>query len=114
MLEGELDALFGYEKHTKSPSQNAHNGHESKTIRTSFGEAQINVPRDRDSSFNPILIPKRKNMAEGVENVIISLYAKGINKADIEEQMREIYDFKVSLSAISRITDRVSEDIIDW
>ena len=114
MLEGELDALFGYEKHTKSPSQNAHNGHESKTIRTSFGEAQINVPRDRDSSFNPILIPKRKNMAEGVENVIISLYAKGMSKADIEEQMREIYDFKVSPSAISKITDRVSEDIIAW
>ena len=114
MLEGELEAHLGYYKRTKSTSQNARNGHGSKTIKTSFGEAQINVPRDRDSSFNPILIPKRKGMAEGIENVIISLYAKGMSNTDIEEQMREIYDFKVSPSAISRITDRVSDDIIAW
>ena len=114
MLEGELDVHLGYDKHTKLTSQNSRNGHGSKTIKTSFGEAQINVPRDRDSSFNPIIIPKRKSMAEGIENVIISLYAKGMSNADIEEQMREIYGFKVSPSAISRITDRVSEDIIAW
>ena len=114
MLEGELDVHLGYDKHTKSTSQNSRNGHGSKTIKTSFGEAQINVPRDRDSSFNPIIIPKRKSMAEGIENVIISLYSKGMSNADIEEQMREIYGFKVSPSAISRITDRVSEDIIAW
>ena len=114
ILEGELDAHLGYDKHAKSTSQNARNGHGSKTIRTSFGEAQINVPRDRDSSFDPIIIPKRKGMAEGIENVIISLYAKGMSNTDIEEQMREIYDFKVSPSAISRITDRVSEDIVAW
>ena len=114
ILEGELDAHLGYDKHAKSTSQNSRNGHGSKTIRTSFGEAQINVPRDRDSSFDPIIIPKRKGMAEGIENVIISLYAKGMSNTDIEEQMREIYDFKVSPSVISRITDRVSEDIVAW
>ena len=68
ILEGELDAHLGYDKHAKSTSQNSRNGHGSKTIRTSFGEAQINVPRDRDSSFDPIIIPKRKGMAEGIEN----------------------------------------------
>ena len=63
MLGGELDAHLGYEKHTKSPSQNAHNGHESKTIRTSFGEAQINAPQDRDSS----LFPNAKTWPRGLK-----------------------------------------------
>ena len=75
MLEGELDAHLGYEKHDKTKSSNARNGHSVKTIKTSLGEAEIQVPRDRDSSFNPMIVPKRKNMIDGVENVIISLYA---------------------------------------
>jgi transposase-like protein len=72
------------------------------------------VPRDRDASFAPALIPKRKNMAEGVENIIISLYAKGMSVSDIEEQIRELYNIELSTSAISRITERVSQDITLW
>ena len=114
MLEGELDAHLGYSKHAKSEQPNARNGHGTKTIKTSLGEAQIKVPRDRDSSFNPMIVPKRKNMIDGVENVIISFYAKGMSNSDIEEQMRELYGFDISTSTISRITDRISEDIIAW
>ena len=114
MLEGELDAHLGYEKHAKSGTDNARNGHSTKTIKTSLGERQIKVPRDRDSSFNPMIVPKRENMIDGVENVIISLYAKGMSNSDIEEQMREIYGFDLSTSTISRITDRITEDIIAW
>ena len=114
MLEGELDAHLGYSKHAKSDGPNARNGHGTKTIKTSLGEAQIKVPRDRDSSFNPMIVPKRKNMIDGVENVIISFYAKGMSNSDIEEQMRELYGFDISTSTISRITDRISEDIIAW
>ena len=114
MLEGELDAHLGYSKHAKSDGSNARNGHGTKTIKTSLGEAQIKVPRDRDSSFNPMIVPKRKNMIDGVENVIISFYAKGMSNSDIEEQMRELYGFDISTSTISRITDRISEDIIAW
>lgn len=114
MLEGELDAHLGYSKHAKSDGPNARNGHSTKIIKTSLGEAQIKVPRDRDSSFNPMIVPKRKNMIDGVENVIISFYAKGMSNSDIEEQMRELYGFDISTSTISRITDRISEDIIAW
>lgn len=114
MLEGELDAHLGYEKHQVSDNPNSRNGHSSKTIKNSFGEAEIKVPRDRDGSFEPALVPKRKSMAEGVENVIISMYAKGMSNQDIEEQIRELYDINVSTSTISRVTNTVAEDIVAW
>lgn len=114
MLEGEFNDHLGYEKHKKSLSDNFRNGSSEKTIRTSFGESRISVPRDRDGSFNPIIVPKRKNMADGLENVIVSLYAKGMSNSDIEEQIREVYNFDISTSAISRITDAVTNDIVAW
>lgn len=114
MLEGELDAHLDYNKHDKRKEDNARNGYSSKKIRTSYGEDEIKVPRDREGSFNPMIIPKRKSMVEGLENVIISLYAKGMSVSDIEEQIREVYNFDVSQSTISRITDAVSADIVAW
>jgi putative transposase len=114
ILEGELDAHLGYEKHQDSKGDNARNGHSKKKLRNQFGEAHIQVPRDRNSSFEPALVPKRKNMAEGVENIIISLYAKGMSVSDIEEQIRELYNIELSTSAISRITDRVAQDVTLW
>ncbi len=114
MLEGELDAHLGYEKHEKTTIPNARNGFSNKKITTSFGESEIQVPRDRDASFNPIIVPKRQNMLDGLENVIVSLYAKGMSNSDIEEQIREVYNFEVSTSTISRITDSVSNDIVAW
>lgn len=114
MLEGELDAHLGYEKHEKTTIPNARNGFSNKKIKTSFGESEIQVPRDRDASFNPIIVPKRQNMLDGLENVIVSLYAKGMSNSDIEEQIREVYNFEVSTSTISRITDSVSNDIVAW
>ena len=114
MLEGELDHHLGYDKHARTGHSNARNGYGNKTIKTDFGEARIDVPRDRDSSFEPAIVPKRKSMAEGIESLVVSLYAKGMSNADIEEQLHEIYDFRLSTSAISRITDRVSEDIVAW
>lgn len=114
MLEGELDAHLGYDKHSKTSLSNARNGYTTKTIKTDLGKTQIQVPRDRDSSFNPMIVPKRKNIIGGVENVIISLYAKGMSNSDIEEQLREIYGFDISTSTISRITDRITDDIVAW
>ena len=114
ILEGELDAHLGYEKHEKTPDANARNGYSSKKIKTSYGQSQIQVPRDRDASFNPMLIPKRQSMVDGLENVIVSLYAKGMTVSDIEEQIREVYNFNVSTSTISRITDAVASDVIAW
>ena len=114
ILEGELDAHLGYEKHEKTGFANSRNGTSTKNIKTSFGETTIEVPRDRDASFNPMLIPKRQSMVDGLENVIVSLYAKGMSVSDIEEQIREVYNFEVSTSTISRITETVANDIIAW
>ena len=114
MLEGELESHLGHSKHQKSTTGNTRNGSTGKTIRTSFGESQIEVPRDREGSFNPMIVPKRKNMVDGLENVIVSLYAKGMSNSDIEEQIREVYNFDISTSTISRITHAVTNDIIAW
>lgn len=114
MLEGELDGHLGYGKHLKGDSANARNGFGTKKVKTTFGESEIRVPRDRDSSFNPMLLPKRKGMVDGIENVIVSLYAKGMSNSDIEEQIREVYDFEISTSTISRITDAITNDIVAW
>lgn len=114
MLEGELDSHLGYDKNQKSSNTNTRNGFSSKKVRTSFGESQIQVPRDREASFSPMIVPKRGNMVDGIENVIVSLYAKGMSNSDIEEQIKEVYNFEVSTSTISRITEKVSGDIVAW
>ena len=114
ILNGELDAHLGYDKHEKSTTSNSRNGYSSKKVKTSFGESEIQVPRDREASFNPMIVPKRQNMVDGLENVIVSLYAKGMSVSDIEEQIREVYNFDISTSTISRITESVASDIIAW
>lgn len=114
MLEGELDAHLGYEKNQENDSENSRNGFGSKTIKTKHGETKIQVPRDRNASFEPIIVPKRSQLSEGIESLIVSLYAKGMSNADIEEQLHEIYDFQVSTSVISKVTDKITDDIVAW
>ena len=114
ILEGEMDNHLGYEKHGESTGENTRNGHGKKKLRNQYGEAEIQVPRDRKSSFEPMLVPKRKNIADGVESIIISLYAKGMSVSDIEEQIKDLYNFDISTSAISRITERVAQDVTIW
>lgn len=114
MLNAELDVHLDNEKHDKTKDGNYRNGHTSKKIKTSFGEEQIQVPRDRDGSFNPMLVPKRKNVIDGLENIIVSFYAKGMSVSDIEEQIQEMYDFEVSTSTISRITNAVTNEMVAW
>jgi len=114
MLEAELDGHLDNEKHEKSIEGNYRNGHSSKKIKTSYGQDEIKVPRDREGSFAPVLVPKRHNIIEGLENVIISFYAKGMTVSDIEEQIKEMYDFDVSTSTISRITDALASEVISW
>jgi len=114
MLEGELDGHLGYEKNEQTDSKNARNGYGRKKIKTQYGESEIKVPRDRDASFNPMIVPKRESMVEGIEEVIVSLYAKGMSVSDIEEQIKDVYKFEVSATTISRITSRIAEDIVAW
>ena len=114
MLEGEIDAHLAYEKHGQSDNPNYRNGTTKKKIRTEYGETEIRVPRDRDASFEPQIVPKRSRFAKGIESMVVSLYAKGMSNSDIEEQVRELYDFKISTSTISKITDKINGDIVAW
>ena len=114
MLEGEIDDHLDYAKHQRSDNPNFRNGSSKKRIKTTYGESQITIPRDRDSSFEPQIIPKRSRLAKGIESMVISLYAKGMSNSDIEEQIRELYDFQVSTSTISKITDKIKEDVVMW
>lgn len=114
MLETELDVHLDNEKHQKTSNGNYRNGHGTKKIKTSFGEDLIKVPRDREGSFEPALVPKRHNIIEGLENIIISFYAKGMSVSDIEEQIKEMYDFDISTSTISRITNAVASEVVMW
>ena len=95
-------------------SVNARNGYGKKNIKTKYGKTEIQVPRDRNSSFEPVLVPKRSQLSTGIENLIVSLYAKGMSNSDIEDQLLEIYDFQVSTSMISKITDKITNDIVAW
>jgi len=105
---------LSYDKHEQSLNSNSRNGYGKKRVKTSYGESEIRIPRYRDASFNPMIVPKRENMVDGIEEVIVSLYAKGMSVADIEDQVRDVYNFEVSTSTISRITSRIAEDIVSW
>lgn len=114
MLHGEMEAHLGYPKSAKSDSTNARNGTSSKKLKSAYGESRLNVPRDRDGSFRPIVVPKGQSMASPIEKIVISLYAKGMSVSDIEEELQEIYGYRLSTSAISIITDRVHQEALDW
>ena len=103
MLHGELEAHLGYSKSEKSDNSNARNGFTSKRLKSEFGESVIEVPRDRDGSFEPIIVPKHQSKAASVENMVISLYAKGMSVSDIEQELYELYGYKLSASSISII-----------
>jgi len=115
MLQGEMEAHLGYSKNrTRIDKENARNGYGTKKIKTNQGAFEIKVPRDRKSEFEPLIVPKRARLSQGIENLIISLYAKGMSNSDIEEQLDELYGFKVSSSTISVVTDMITNDIVAW
>lgn len=115
MLQGEIEAHLGYSKNQKrSNLDNARNGYGKKKIKTQHGEFDITVPRDRKSEFEPQIVPKRSRLSEGIESLIVSLYAKGMSNSDIEAQLNELYGFNVSTSVISVVTDKITGDIIAW
>ena len=116
MLEGEMDSHLGYEKHSPegTNSGNSRNGKTSKTVKTTLGEVELEVPRDRNSSFEPVLIPKRSRKVEAIEDIIISLYARGMTVRDIEAQIREVYGYNISDSTISNVTAKVQALVTEW
>lgn len=85
-----------------------------KTIRSHYGESTINVPRDRNGEFDPIVVPKHESIGLSIEKLVISLYTKGMSVADIEAELREIYKITLSSSTISIITGKVIQAALDW
>ena len=116
MLRAELDAHLGYASNDKSPkaTANRRNGYAPKTVRTSAGELEISVPRDRDGSFEPVAVPKGSSDLSDVESRVISMYARGMSQRDIARTVREIYGFSMSAETVSAITDRVWVDLGRW
>ena len=116
-LEAELDEELGYSKYDyrNKNTENSRNGHSTKTLKTSFGEAEIEIPRDRKGEFEPNLIKKHQTSISGdIEEKILSMYAKGMTTSDIESHIREIYGLSVSDSTISRITDKILPVVKEW
>lgn len=116
MIEGEMDSHLGYEKYSPEGinSGNSRNGKTSKKVKTTMGEVELEIPRDRNSSFEPVLIPKRSRTVEGIEEIVISLYARGMSVRDIELQIRDIYGYTISDATISNITAKVQSHITEW
>ncbi len=116
MLEGELTGHLGYEKHSKNAksTNNRRNGSSPKTLKTSYGEVEINSPRDRDGSFEPELIKKRQTDVSAIENKVLGMYARGMSQRDISQTIEEIYGFSISHEMISEITDKVLEELEEW
>ena len=115
-LEGELDDHLGYSKHDPEgrKSGNSRNGHRAKTVITEAGPVELSVPRDRDSSFEPKIVEKRQRRLTGVEDMVISLSAKGLTHGEIAAHLAEVYGAEVSKQTITTITDRVMEGMAEW
>ena len=116
-LEGELDDELGYTKYDyrNKTSENSRNGYSKKTLKTSFGETEIKVPRDRDGEFEPQLVKKNQTTLTGdIEEKILSMYAKGMTTSDIETHIQDIYGLECSDSTISRITDKILPVVREW
>ena len=116
-LEAELDDELGYSRYDykNKDTDNSRNGHSGKTLRTSFGEVNVSVPRDRKGEFEPQLLKKNQtSISQDVEEKILSMYAKGMTTGDIEMHIRDIYGLDVSDTTVSRITDKVLPLAKEW
>lgn len=113
-LNAELDEHLGYEKHAPDRTDNSRNGYSSKRLITDDGEIQLDVPRDRDASFEPKLVRKHQTRFQSMDDKILSLYAKGMTTREIVATFKEMYDADVSASLISKVTDAVLEQVIEW
>ena len=116
-LDQEMDEELGYSKYDyrNKDTDNSRNGHSQKTMHTSYGDMEIDIPRDRKGEFEPQIVKKYQNtVTQDMEEKIISMYAKGMTTSDIESHMRELYDIEISDSTVSRITDKILPIVKEW
>jgi putative transposase len=115
-MQAELTHHLGYEKHDPKGqnSGNSRNGKSRKTLKGSFGTLPIDVPRDRQATFEPRIVPKGQTRFEGFDDLILSLYARGMTTREIKQHLEEIYQVEVSPSLISQVTDAVIDEVRAW
>jgi putative transposase len=114
MLEAEMDNHLGYAPYERTDNSNSRNGTKSKTIRSKYGEMDIDVPQDRESTFEPKIVRKRQKDISSIEDKIIAMYAKGLTTRQISDQIEDIYGFEVSEGMVSDITNKLLPEIEEW
>lgn len=116
MLRAEMDEHLGYQKHQPKVNTggNSRNGYSNKVLKTNIGNIPLDVPRDRESSFDPVLVPKHQRMSARIEQAIITLYSRGMTTRDIEATIREMYGVELSEGTVSNITNTIVENIKQW
>jgi putative transposase len=115
-LEAEMSEHLGYDKHDPAGRNggNSRNGTRSKTVFTEVGPVEIEVPRDREGSFDPVIVRKRQRRLDGIDQIVLSLTARGLTTGEIAAHFDEVYGAKVSKDTISRITDKVLDEMTEW
>lgn len=114
MMEAEMDNHLGYEPYERSDNPNARNGHKQKSVRSKYGEMEVDVPQDRESTFDPKIVKKRQKDISHIDDKIIAMYARGLTTRQISAQIEDIYGFEVSEGMISDITNKLLPEIEDW
>lgn len=116
MLKGEMDSHLGYENNERGEknTSNRRNGYSHKSVNTAYGKLDVSVPRDRQGSFEPKAIPKHTKDVSGIEDKVLSMYARGMSQRDIADTVEDIYGFDISHETISTITDRVIGTAEEW
>lgn len=114
LLDGELSSHLGYDKNTDRAGDNYRNGFSDKTVKTQHGEVTLNIPRDRNGSFEPLIIPKNQRRLSVMDDAIIGLYTRGMSLSQISAQIKDIYQVELSEEQISKITDSVMEEVAKW
>lgn len=116
MLEAEMDQNLGYEKHDDQNKQtdNRRNGHSKKTVRSEYGEVMLDIPRDREGEFEPLIVKKHQKNVTGIEDQILALYAKGVSTRDIQDHLQRLYGIDVSPVFISNVTNKIMPLIKEW
>lgn len=116
LLEAELSNTLGYEKHdgTHKETENRRNGHTSKTVRSEYGEIELEIPRDRNGEFEPLIVKKHQKNVSGIEEQVMALYAKGVSTRDIQDHLQNLYGIEASPALISNITNKIMPMVKEW
>lgn len=116
MLQGEMNSHLGYANNERGEKEttNRRNGYTKKSLKTTAGDVPIEVPRDREGTFEPAIVPKRKRDVSAIQDKVLSMYAKGMSQRDIADTIEDIYGFEISHETISEITDSVLEQLEEW